>query len=101
MVHLCCKTAISFTSLLTKSFGVHLFMIPIKELQEAGLSPGGPLHPSEPQISSSSLKVAHVHDQILQPQTCSLAHCSQLSWPEKKKHHREGDYILTNKIVKV
>lgn len=60
-------------------------MIPLEKLQEAGLGPCGAFYPSETQIVSSSLKVAHVHDQILQPQTGSLTHCSQLSWPGRKK----------------
>lgn len=69
----------------TVLFCVHLVMIPLEELQEAGLGPCGAFHASETQVILSSLKVAHVHDQVLQPQTRSLAHCSQLSWPERKR----------------
>lgn len=56
-------------------------MLPLKELQEAGLGAGGPLDPSETQVIAGSLQVAHVHGQVLQPQTCSLSHRGQLGGP--------------------
>lgn len=56
-------------------------MVPLKELQEAGLSAGGPLHSPETQVVSGSLQVAHVHGQVLQPQTRPLPHSGELRRP--------------------
>ncbi len=53
-------------------------MLPLKELQEAGLGASGPLDPPETQVVAGSLQVAHVHGQVLQPQTRSLSHRGQL-----------------------
>ena len=56
-------------------------MVPLKELQEAGLGPSGPLNPSETEIIVGSLEVPHVHGQVLQPQTSPLPNCGQLGRP--------------------
>lgn len=60
-------------------------MIPLEELEEAGLCARGSFDAPETQVISSALKVAQVHDQILQPEARSLPDCSQLSRSEKKK----------------
>lgn len=59
-------------------------MVPLKELQEAGLGPSGPLDPAEAQVVPSPLQVADVHGQVLQPQTGSFPHRGQLGRPEKE-----------------
>lgn len=59
-------------------------MIPLEKLQEAGLRARGSLDPPEAQVVSSTLKVAHVHDQIMQPEARSLPDGSQLSRSEKE-----------------
>lgn len=60
-------------------------MVPLKELQEAGLGPSGALDPAEAQVVPGPLQVAHVHGQVLQPQTRSFAHRGQLGRPEQEK----------------
>lgn len=60
-------------------------MIPLEELQEAGLSACGSFDAPEAQVVSCTLKITHVHDQILQPQTSTLPDCSQLSWSENEE----------------
>lgn len=66
-------------------------MVPLKKLQEAGLSAGGPLDPAETQVVTGSLQVTHVHGQVLQPQTCSLSNRGQLGGPvDRVDEVREG-----------
>lgn len=57
-------------------------MITLEELQEACLRARGSLDSPEAQVVSSTLKVAYVHDQILQPETRSLPDGGQLSRSE-------------------
>lgn len=64
---------------------VYLVVVPLKELQEAGLGPRGPLDPAEAQVIPSPLQVADVHGQVLQPQTRSLPHRGQLGRPDSEK----------------
>lgn len=59
----------------------YVVMVPLKELQEAGLGAGGPLDPPETQVVVGSLHVAHVHHQVLQPETRPLSHRGQLGRP--------------------
>lgn len=59
-------------------------MVPLKELQETGLGPGGALDPAEAQVVPSPLQVTDVHGQVLEPQTRSLPHRGQLGRPEKE-----------------
>ena len=49
-------------------------MVPLEELQEASLCARGSFDPPETQVVAGTLKVPHVHGQILQPQTGPLAH---------------------------
>lgn len=74
-------------------------MFPLKELQEAGLSASGPLDPPETQVIAGSLQVAHVHGQILQPQTRTLSHSGQLGGPVggagAVREGREGKRVNT------
>lgn len=56
-------------------------MVPLKELQEAGLGASGTLDPPETQVVAGPLQVAHVHGQVLQPQTRPLSHRGQLGRP--------------------
>lgn len=69
----------------------YLVMITLKELQEAGLGASGPLDTPETHVVTGSLKVPHVHGQVLQPQTCSFSYSGQLGRPEsrKRKTHSE------------
>lgn len=60
-------------------------MVPLKELQEAGLGPSGPLDPAEAQVVPSPLQVADVHGQVLQPKTGSLPHRGQLGGSDKRE----------------
>lgn len=62
-----------------------LLMVPLKQLQEAGLGACGPLDPPETQVVTSSLQVPHVHNQVLQPQTGSLPNGGELRRPEVKE----------------
>ena len=69
----------------------YFVVVPLKELQEAGLGPSGPLHPPEAQVVPGPLEVPHVHGQVLQPQTRSLPDCGQLGRPvegERGGHER-------------
>lgn len=67
------------------SYGcLYLVMVPLKELQEAGLGACGPLDSTETKIIAGSLQVPHIHHQILQPQTRSLPHCGQLGRPVQR-----------------
>lgn len=59
----------------------YLVVVALKELQEAGLGPRGPLDPAEAQVVPSPLQVADVHGQVLQPQTRSFPHRGQLGRP--------------------
>lgn len=56
-------------------------MVPLKELQEAGLGARGSLDTAETQVVARTLQVAHVHGQVLQPQTGPLSHGGQLGRP--------------------
>lgn len=72
------------------SADLYLVMVPLKELQETGLGARGPLDPPETQIIAGSLQVAHVHGQVLQPQTCPLSHRGQLGGPVGQGRHSKG-----------
>lgn len=65
-------------------------MVPLKELQEAGLGPGGPLDAPESYIITGSLQVPHVHGQVLQPQTSTLPDCGQLGRSVEEMSHRHS-----------
>lgn len=69
----------------------YLVVVPLEELQEAGLGASGPLDPTETQVVTGSLQVAHVHGQVLQPQTCSLTHCGQLGRPAEEEQRGNLD----------
>lgn len=56
-------------------------MVPLKQLQEAGLGAGGPLDTPETQVVAGSLHVPHVHGQVLQPETRPLPYRGQLGRP--------------------
>lgn len=73
---------------------VYLIMVPLKELQEAGLGACGALNPPETQIIAGSLQVPHVHGQVLQPQTRSLSYRGQLGRPVGRAGG-EGKYVNT------
>ena len=60
------------------STGAHLVVVPLEQLQEAGLCARGALHPPEAQVVSGTLEVPHVHGQVLQPQAGPLPHRGQL-----------------------
>lgn len=72
-------------------------MVPLKELQEAGLGARGSLHATETQVVARTLQVAHVHGQVLQPQTGPLSHGGQLGRPagggavggERRQHFQD------------
>lgn len=66
-------------------------MVPLKELQEAGLGASGPLDPPETQVITGSLQVPHVHGQVLQPQTCSLPYRRQLGRSVGRAGKRHSD----------
>lgn len=66
-------------------------MVALKELQEAGLGASGPLDTPETQVVAGSLKVPHVHGQVLQPQTCSLSYSGQLSGPDGRARKRHSE----------
>lgn len=55
-----------------------LVMVPIKELQEAPLSPRGPLDSSEPDIVPRSLEVPQVPKKLLDPEGSPLSDGGQL-----------------------
>ena len=57
---------------------LHLVVVPVKQLEEGGLGAGGALHPPEPQSVPGRPEVLLVYDQLLQPETRSLAHRGQL-----------------------
>lgn len=64
-------------------------MVPLKELQETGLGSCGALYTSETQVIAGSLQVAHVHGQVLQPQTRTLSHGGQLGRPVRDGGEKE------------
>jgi hypothetical protein len=66
-------------------------MVPLEELQEAGLGACSTLHPPETQVFAGTLKVPHVHGQVLEPQTCSLTHCGQLGRPGRERERGGGE----------
>lgn len=78
---------------------LYLVVVPLKKLQETGLGASGPLDPPETQVITGSLQVAHVHSQVLQPQTCSFSYCGQLGRPVGKagtmREGREGKHVNT------
>lgn len=45
---LCCGAFLSPTATNQINYVIYLFMFSLKELQEAGLGPGGPFDPSKP-----------------------------------------------------
>lgn len=79
-------------------------MVPLKELQEAGLGACGSLYAAETQVVARTLQVAHVHGQILQPQTGPLSHGGQLGRPasgtgegkRKKRRQHFQDLLCKN-----
>ncbi len=57
---------------------VDLRLVPIEQLHKAGLCTGGTLGPKQAQVIKLELEIFHIHDQLLQPQSGTLAHRGQL-----------------------
>ena len=68
---------------IASEFSTHLLrayfsVISIKQCQERCLSSSGSLHTSELELLTSTLQIPQIHQQVIRPHTCPLAHCSQL-----------------------
>jgi hypothetical protein len=57
---------------------LNLGVISLEDLKERGLSTGGTLDTTEAQVITSTLKVAQIHQQILDPQASTLADSDKL-----------------------
>ena len=58
---------------------LHLFLISIKEIQEACLGPGGALHASKLHGFDGEAEILKVHQKILHPQGCPFSYGGDLS----------------------
>ena len=58
---------------------LHLSVITLEDLEERSLSTGGTLDTTETQVITGALKVAQIHQQILNPQTSTLTNSDELS----------------------
>jgi len=67
----------------------HLLVIPLEELQEAGLRASGALHSSEAQLISDTLQVLKIHAEILNPKAAAFPNRGQLSRPERSTKNTE------------
>lgn len=56
-----------------------LVVVTVEDLEEGGLSTGGTLDTTEAQVITGTLKVAQIHQQILDPETSTLTNGNQLS----------------------
>lgn len=56
-----------------------LLVIPLEELQEAGLRASGALYSSEAQLIPDTLQVLEIHAEILNPKAASFPNRGQLS----------------------
>lgn len=79
----------------------YLVVVPLKELQEAGLGSCGALDPAEAQVVPSPLQVADVHGQVLQPKTRSFPHRGQLGGSDKRERGGGGHNQRTFFSVKL
>ena len=53
-------------------------MVSVEKFQETGLSACRAFHTAKPKVLPGSLKVPQVHEEVLDPDTRSLAHSGQL-----------------------
>ena len=67
-------------------------MIPVKQLQEAGLGAGGSFRAQKLHGRQHIIKILQIQVQIMEPQGSPLSHCSGLGWLEVGK--RQGRLIL-------
>ena len=56
----------------------HLLLVPLKQLQEAGLGAGGALTAQKPQMGQAVLQLLQVLEELIHPQGGPLAHGDQL-----------------------
>jgi hypothetical protein len=66
----------------------YLLVIPLEELQEAGLRASGALYSSEAQLIPDTLQVLEIHAEILNPKAASFPNRGQLSRPEGSTKNR-------------
>lgn len=71
----------------------YLLVIPLKELQEAGLSASGALHSPEAELITDTLQVLEVHAEILNPKAAAFPNRGQLSRPEGSTKRTQGSHI--------
>lgn len=73
-----------------RSLSEYLLVIPLEELQEAGLGSRGAFHSAEAQLISDALHVLEIHAKILNPKAATLSHRGQLSRPESNPQRVQG-----------
>lgn len=56
----------------------HLVVVTVEDLEERGLSTSGTLDTTEAQVITRPLQVAQIHQQVLNPQRCTLANRHEL-----------------------
>lgn len=57
---------------------LNLVVVAVENLEERGLSTGSTLDTTEAQVVTGSLEVSQVHEQVLNPQACSLSDSHEL-----------------------
>lgn len=65
-------------------------MVPLEELQEAGLRAGSALHSPEAELITDTLQVLEVHAEVLDPKAAAFPNRGQLSRPEGGQKEHSG-----------
>ena len=67
-----------------RGLSLYLIVVSFEQGQERGLGAGGALDPSESEARVETFDLLKVNEQILYPESGSLAHGGQLRWSEKE-----------------
>lgn len=63
-------------------------MVPIKQREEGGLCTCGPFDATKAEAHPHTLQAMDVHEELVCPHACSLAHSCQLSWPDRPNSYK-------------
>ena len=77
---------------------LHLLVVPLEQLQEGGLSAGGPLGAQQLQGGDAVLHLLQVHEQLVHPQGGPLAHGDQLGGLEVGEAQGGQGLVLPGKF---
>lgn len=68
-------------------------MVPLEELQEAGLGTSSALHSPKAELITDTLQVLEVHAEILDPKAAAFPNRGQLSRPERRTERTQRSHI--------